>query len=121
MKLSALGAALLAGCVSGGARTGPCGAARPVDVIVDSNQFADVTIRDAEGKRLGMAYGHRISRFRFCAYSGMPARFILDPLAGELGYIVDGGMDPQPGSTVLITLGSELRISFAAVIPPEPE
>lgn len=117
MKLSALGALLLAGCASSG-QSGMCGAAAPVEVVVDSNQFADVVIRDAEGRRLGTAYGNRVSRFRFCSYGGMVGRFMLDPIGGAMGYVLDGGMSPTPGSVVLMSLGSNLRISFAQVVPP---
>lgn len=121
--LYAIGVLLFAACAPRteaiGPKQGPCGGSAPVQVIVDSNQFADVVIRDAGGRRLGLATGHSLTRFRFCAYSGMPARFILDPVGGGMGYVLDGGMGPTPGSTVLLTLGSELRISFAAVIPPQ--
>lgn len=118
MKLSALGALIVSACATAPHTSNVCGNAAPVDVIVDSNQFADVVIRDADGNRLGIAPGHHVSRFRFCAHAGMAARFILDPIGGGMGYLIDGGMDPVPGSTVIMQLGSELRISFATVVPP---
>ena len=110
---------LLAACATNGApTTGPCGNSAPVEAIVDSNQFADVVVRDAEGRRLFLAPGHAVTRRHFCAYAGMPARFMLDPVGGGMGYVIDGGTDPTPGSTLLLTIGSELRISFAFVVPP---
>lgn len=120
MKGTLLFLALLTGCASASTNHyGRCGAAVPVNVIVDSNQFADVVIRDAEGRRLGIAEGHSITRFPFCAYTDMPALFILDPIGGT-AIVVEGGMGPTPGSTVKFTLGSELRISFVFVMPPGP-
>lgn len=112
-------ALLLASCAPSPHGT-VCGVSAPVDVIVDSNQFADVVVRDADGRRLGMAVGKQVTRFRFCSYDGMAPRFILDPIGGSMGYILDATMSPIPGSVVLMTFGSELRISFAAVILPTP-
>ena len=118
MKGSPMVAVLLAACATGGGGS-PCGNSEPVEVMVDSDHFADVVIRDADGVRLGMAYGHRLSRFHFCAQAGMAPRFMLDPVGGGMGYILSGDMAAVPGSTVLMKLGNELRISFAAVLPPE--
>lgn len=96
----------------------PCGNQPPVRVLIDSGHFADVWVRDADGSRIGFAPGLRVSEFKWCLTRPMEPRFILDPVAGEFGQIIQAETMIVPGSTVIMTLGSELRISFARVLSP---
>lgn len=95
-----------------------CGSSEPVTVLVDSDNFYDVIIRDYMGGRLGMAYSHHVTQFKFCSQASTPARFMLDPIGGSMGYLLQDATDVIPGATIIMKLGSELRISFMYVVLP---
>lgn len=105
------------GCASAPGK-GPCGG-MPVSVLVDSNHFFDVTIREARtGRRLGVARGLTKTRFTYCAYPSDSPVFVLDPLAGPFGFDLVANVAPEPGAVVVMSLGSQLQISFVEVVPP---
>lgn len=107
---------IMSACASGGVSSG----CERVSVIVDSNHYWDVAIREARTeRRLGTAYGLTVSRFSYCLQSYDSSSFLLDPLAGPLSWIVEGNAVPESGGVVLMSIGSELRISFVQVVPPE--
>lgn len=115
--LGALMLAVMLSCASPG--PGKAGdVCERVDVIVDSNHWLDVVVRDEDAVRLGVAEGLKVTRFGYCLGGQTSATFILDPVGGGLGHVVEGGVKPVAGATVLMSLGSNLRISFATVVNP---
>lgn len=130
MKLSALGAALLAACATAACTTaatpvkriGLCGTLPPVRVIARSAFYWDVDFRDARETKLFTVEGLKTNQRRtFCAYPGMGESYILDPVVGGYGSVVQTNQEPQPGGTLLLSIGSQLQISFADVLGPDPE
>lgn len=128
MKLSPIGAGLLLVACATVPREAPtvkrtkCGTAEPVHVIARSAFFFDVDVRDQNGERLFTLEGLKTDQQKtFCAKPGRGTHFILDPIGGGPGFVVDGLSEPVAGGTVLIALGSLLRISFVDVVGPAPE
>jgi hypothetical protein len=109
-----------AGCATLGGSRSECGAFAPVVIYATSDHFYDVVIRDENGRRLDVVEGlKQKQQLSFCTTSEFGAQLYADPVGGGMGYgLIMGGVGTiAPGSVIYLSLGSNLRISFADVWP----